>query len=157
MKKTHVLLFSLFATTTTFSQEVISSQGDTYTGASGVVDFTLGEVVINTVSTANNDVTQGFHQTYWNFAGVENLDPDFEASVYPNPMETQLTVTVANYTSVRYEMFDASGKIVCSANLTDEITQIEVIDFAPGSYQLSLIGQDDQILKNFKLIKTQIK
>ena len=31
-----------------FAQEVVSTQGDSYTNSSGSIDFTIGEVVINT-------------------------------------------------------------------------------------------------------------
>ncbi|MDB4769189.1 hypothetical protein OAG16_03825 [Saprospiraceae bacterium] len=46
---THTLvLFSLLATGTVSAQEVVSSQGDSYSNGSGSIDFTLGEVVIAT-------------------------------------------------------------------------------------------------------------
>jgi hypothetical protein len=45
------------------SQEVVSAQGDSYSNTSGSIDFTIGEVVINTGTDGNNDITQGFHQT----------------------------------------------------------------------------------------------
>ena len=46
MKKTAFVLFSLFATITVSAQEVVSTQGDSYSNASGSIDFTIGEVII---------------------------------------------------------------------------------------------------------------
>jgi len=66
MKKL-LLLGALALSTITYGQEVVSTQGDSYTNASGSIDFTIGEVVINTGTGGTNDLTQGFHQTNWNF------------------------------------------------------------------------------------------
>lgn len=48
MKRTTFVLFSLIATISVSAQEVVSTQGDSYTNASGSIDFTIGEVIINT-------------------------------------------------------------------------------------------------------------
>ena len=92
MKKTAFVLFSLFATITVSAQEVVSTQGDSYSNASGSIDFTIGEVVINTGTDGTNDLTQGFHQTNWNFLGVEDFAPSYEAIIYPNPTSDVLNI-----------------------------------------------------------------
>ena len=61
MKRHTLVLFSLLATGTVSAQEVVSSQGDSY--SNGSIDFTLGEVIIATGTDGTNDLTQGFHQT----------------------------------------------------------------------------------------------
>lgn len=61
IKKVLVLFFMLAAFSLT-AQEVVSAQGDTYTNSSGSIDFTIGEVVINTVTDGTTKLTQGFHQ-----------------------------------------------------------------------------------------------
>ena len=70
MKKNTLVLFSLLTTLSVSAQEVVATQGDSYSNASGNIDFTIGEVVINTGTDGTNDLTQGFHQTNWNFLGV---------------------------------------------------------------------------------------
>jgi hypothetical protein len=70
MKKITFVLFSLFATLSVSAQEVVATQGDSYTNARANIDFTLGEVIIATGTDGNNDLTQGFHQTNWNFVGL---------------------------------------------------------------------------------------
>ena len=85
MKKITLVLFSLFATLSVSAQEVVSTQGDSYSNASGSIDFTIGEVVIDTGTDGTNDLTQGFHQTNWNFVGLDDNDPSYEAIIFPNP------------------------------------------------------------------------
>ena len=60
MKKHTLVLFSLLATGTVSAQEVVSTQGDSYSNGIGSIDFTLGEVVIATGTDGTNDLTQGF-------------------------------------------------------------------------------------------------
>ena len=80
----NTLVLSLLLTTITVSaQEVVSTQGDSYSNASGSIDFTIGEVVIKTGTDGTNDITQGFHQTNWNFLGVEDHAPSYEATIFP--------------------------------------------------------------------------
>jgi hypothetical protein len=153
MKKSTVVLFLLLTTVFVSAQEVVSTQGDSYSNASGSIDFTIGEVVINTGTDGTNDITQGFHQTNWNFLGVEDFAPDYEAIIFPNPTEDVLNIRTSMFENVTYTLYDAQGKIVMQDILSAEQTPIQVSQLAPGSYSLILNNQT-QNLKSFKLIKT---
>jgi len=143
------LLFSNFS----FSQEVISTQGDSYINASGSVDFTIGEVVTFTGTDGSNYLTQGFHQTNWNFVELEDHKPDFEVNIYPNPVEDELNIRTVEFQDITYVLYDSRGRIVRENELSGEVTAITVTDLAPGSYQLTLSGSNQTQLKTFKLIK----
>ena len=153
MKRTTFLLFSLFATITVSAQEVVSSQGDSYSNASANIDFTIGEVVINTGTDGTNDITQGFHQTNWNFVGLEDHAPSYEATIFPNPTEDVLNIRTSMYENVTYTLYDAKGKLVMQDILSAEQTPIQVSQLAPGNYSIILNNQT-QNLKTFKLVKT---
>ena len=159
MKKNTLVLFSLFASISVSAQEVVSSQGESYSNASGSIDFTLGEVIIATGSDGTNDLTQGFHQTNWNFLGVENHTPNYEAIIYPNPTEDVLNIRTSTFENVTYTLYDAQGKLVMQNILSGEQTPIQVSQLAPGSYSLTLNKpmreHQDLPLKTFKLIKLQ--
>lgn len=154
MKRTTFVLFSLFATISVSAQEVVTTQGDSYSNASGNIDFTIGEVIINTETDGNNDLTQGFHQTNWNFLGVEDHSPSYEATIFPNPTSEVLNIKTSTFENVTYTLYDAQGKLVLQDILSAEQTPIQVGQLAPGSYSLSLNNQT-QNLKTFKLIKQQ--
>lgn len=152
MKNTLLLFFSVTISLYVSSQEVISTQGDTYTNGGTSVDFTIGEVVINTGTNGANDITQGFHQTNWNFLGIEDHAPDFEVSVYPNPMSDILNIKASIFDDVSYSLYDAAGRLVLEDKLSSDITPIEVSQLAPGNYSLRL-NNSEQILKTIKLVK----
>jgi len=154
MKKHILVLSSLFTLTAASAQEVISTQGDSYSTTNGSIDFTIGEVVIDTGTDGTNDLTQGFHQTNWNFLGVDDFAPNYEAIIFPNPTQDVLNIRTSDFERVTYTLYDAQGKLVLQAELSSEVTPIQVSRLAPGSYSLTL-NNETQNLKTFKLIKTQ--
>ena len=112
MKKNLLVLLSLITTIYVSAQEVVSTQGDSYSNANGSIDFTIGEVVINTGTDGTNDLTQGFHQTNWNFLGVEDFAPNYEAIIFPNPTEDVLNIKTSMFENVTYTLYDGLGKLV---------------------------------------------
>lgn len=154
MTKNTLVFFSLLTTLSVSAQEVVATQGDSYSTASGSIDFTIGEVIISTGTDGTNDITQGFHQTNWNFVGLEDHSPNFEVTVFPNPTSEVLNIKTTAFENVTYTMYDAQGKLILQDKLFTEQTPIQVIDLAPGVYTLTL-KSDTQNLKTFKLIKQQ--
>jgi hypothetical protein len=154
MKKNTLVLFSFFVSIAVTAQEVVATQGESYTNAGANIDFTIGEVIINTGTDGTNDLTQGFHQTNWNFLGVEDFAPDYEASIFPNPTSDVLNIRTSSFENVTYTLYDAQGKLVMQNILSAEQTPIQVSQLDPGSYSLTL-NNETQNLKTFKLIKQQ--
>ena len=153
MKKNTIVVFSFFAVLSGSAQEVVATQGDSYSNASANIDFTLGEVIIDTGTDGTNDLTQGFHQSNWNFLGVEDFAPNYEATIFPNPTEDVLNIRTSTFENVTYTLYDAQGKLVMQDILSAEQTPIQVSQLAPGSYSLTL-NNETQNLKTFKLVKT---
>ena len=153
MKRHTFVLFSLLAAGSVSAQEVVSTQGDSYSNASGSIEFTLGDVIIATGTDGTNDLTQGFHQTNWNFLGVEDHAPNYEATIFPNPTQDVLNIRTSAFDNVTYTLYDAQGKLVMQDILSAEQTPIQVSQLAPGSYSLTL-KNETQNLKTFKLVKT---
>ena len=153
MKKSTIVLFSLLSSLSVSAQEVVATQGNSYTNGDVSMDFTIGEVIINTGTDGTNDITQGFHQTNWNFVGLEDHSPSYEATIFPNPTSEVLNIRTSTFANVTYTLYDAQGKLVMQNILSAEQTPIQVSQLAPGSYSLTLHNQT-QNLKTFKLIKT---
>ncbi len=153
MKKRTLTVFVVLASIASVNaQEVVSTQGDSYSSATAQIDFTIGEVVIDTGTDGTNVLTQGFQQTNWSFLSLEDLFPDFSATVYPNPVEDALIVKASSFDGVQYQMIDATGRIVLEGALEAEQTALAVSTFAPGNYTINVL-RNAQTLKSFKLIK----
>ena len=151
--KTTLLFLPVFFSAILFGQEAISTQGDSYSNASGNIDFTIGEVIINTATDGTNDLTQGFHQTNWNFVALEDHSPSYEATIFPNPTSELLYIKTITFENVTCALYDAQGKLILQDKLSSEQTLIQVSQLAPGSYSLTLSNKT-QNLKTFKLVKS---
>jgi hypothetical protein len=153
MEKTVLMLFSLFTTISVAAQEVVATQGDSYSNASGNIDFTIGEVIINTGTDGANYLTQGFHQTNLNVLGVEAHTSNYEAIIFPNPTEDVLNIRTSKFEDVTYTLYDVQGKLLIQNKLFAVQTPIQLAHLAAGSYSL-VLNNSIQKLKTFRLIKT---
>jgi hypothetical protein len=153
MKGPALLLLFLMLTLGAFAQEVVATQGDSYTDANGSLDFTIGEVVIATGTDGTNAITQGFQQPILSLVGVEDHLPTYEASIFPNPTADRLFIRASLFQGVSYQLFDARGRVVMQASLSAAESSLEVSQLALGTYLLTLIDEDQSRLKTFKLVK----
>ena len=138
MKRRTIVVFSLLSTLSATAQEVVSSQGESYSNVTGSIDFTIGEVVINTETSGAGEITQGFHQTNWNILSVEDHAPSYEVTIFPNPMEDVLSIETSKFDNVTYTLYDAQGKMVMQNKLSAEQTPIQVGQLVQGAYTLEL-------------------
>lgn len=153
--KNKLLTITLFLSgSMLYGQEVISTQGNSYSNANGSIDYSIGEVVISTGTDGTNDLTQGFHQTNWNYVGLEDHSPNYEAIIFPNPTQEELSIKSSKFENVNYVLYDALGKKVIEGKLEGELTSFPVTELAPGNYSLALRA-NNETLKVFKLIKNQ--
>ena len=155
LKSTFTFIFFLLLISEGVSaQEVVATQGGSYSNSSGSIDLTVGEVVINTGTDGATDLTQGFHQTNWNFVSIEDHVPSYEAIIFPNPTSDILNIRTSMFENVTYTLYDALGKLVLQDKLSSTQTPIQVSHLAPGAYSL-ILNNDTQNLKTFQLIKQQ--
>ena len=153
MKKSTIVLFSLFATCSVLAQEVVSTQGDSYTNGDVSMDFTIGEAIINTGTDGSTDITQGLHQTTWTITALEDHSETYDATVFPNPTADVLNIQTSNFENVAYTVYDLKGVLVKQGILSAEETPVQVSELASGSYSL-ILNNGTQNLKTFKLVKT---
>ncbi len=152
MKKT-LVIFSAFAVSSAFAQEVVSSSGESFATPSGGIDFTVGEVVIETVSNGTNTLTQGFHQTLLEVVGLEDLLPDLEVSIFPNPTDELVTIEVSDFHSLNYQLIDQTGRLIDQDELKSSQTQLNVSKLPAGMYTLLLMVNESGTAKTYQVIK----
>lgn len=152
MNKKTIVLIAIFANCSLFAQDVIGTAGGSYSTTAGNIDFTVGEVVINTVTNGTEDLTQGFHQPSWTYAGVYDFVDDYSAVIFPNPTIDVVNINSTEFAGVTFTLQDAAGRIVLVGNLTDVNTTLDFSVYATGTYSITLSKQGEN-LKTFKLIK----
>ena len=140
MKKLLLILLCLpmigFGQVTTPS--VVSSSGNSYNNGGVNMDYTLGEIVVETHSNSTTILTQGFHQGVLKVnTSVENID--IKTKVFPNPTTNFLIVELEKNVNADILVYDINGKIVIKDKLNDE--QKKQLDFSfltQGNYFLHI-------------------
>ena len=120
------------------SPSVVSSSGDSYSNGSVIMDYTLGEIVIETHANSSTVLTQGFHQGDLKVnTGVVNID--IKTKVYPNPTTNFLIIEIEKNVNADILVYDINGKLVIKDRLNDE--QQKQLDFGflrQGNYLLHI-------------------
>lgn len=154
MKKITIMFFSVFTTFFVAGQEVVATQGNSYINGSISMDFTIGEVIIDTGNSGSTYVTQGLHQTTWIITSMDDFSPSFDVTVFPNPSADVLNIQTSKFEDVMYILYDLKGGEVKRGVLSSKETSIQVSGLLSGSYSI-ILRDSTQNLKSFKVVKTK--
>ena len=146
MKKQLLILFCLpmIGFGQILSPSVVSSSGASYSNGGVIMDFTLGEIVIETFSNNANILTQGFHQGIIKIV-LSVSDIDIKTKIYPNPTTNFIIIELEKNVNADILVYDINGKIVIKDKLNDE--QQKQLDFSflnQGNYLLHINIADKQ-------------
>lgn len=149
MKKISIALFSLI-TSISFAQEqnVLGNSGGYTESANGSITWTVGEVVITTIESPDNHVTQGFNQSNINFVSVEDLSEKITLTVFPNPTTDYINVEASKKTKM--SIYDSSGKFVKSVSVEKE-DQVDLSELTSGTYIL-MFERNNKKVKSVKIL-----
>ena len=134
--------------------EVVSASGASFNNSYGYITYTIGECMTATLVTSGNILTQGFLQTglpkSWPDP-VENI-PDFEMSVFPNPVNDLLIVQVEMLRGLQYTLHDVTGVMIERGLVLNERTEIDVSSLAPAIYILRVFDNNEKV-RIFQIVK----
>ena len=155
MKNLFSLTIILLIGTVLTAQEVVSSGGETQSASGYEISWTIGEPVIETISSGTNTLTQGFHQSKLTITPVtEFFYPDIEMKVFPNPTQDFVIIQFNEMIkNLHFSLFDLTGKVLKSKLITSTETRLNLKTYASGSYILKLSHNNQRPLQTFKVIK----
>lgn len=139
----------LIKSTLLYSQSVIA------TGISkdGSVNWTIGEVVSETITGNENVLTQGFYQPRFIVSGGNGIsDNERMILVYLNTKGDLLTIKYNNYNHLSFSLLTIQGIVLQREYINNNETKIPLNRF-PGGIYLLLIKRNNQIVKSFKVVK----
>lgn len=166
MKKTLILMMMFLLSAGAFSQsitpEILSTSGEHYSNANAQLSWTLGELMIETESSTNNIITQGFHQPEED-AGPpdfvdENNSNNIYLNIYPNPTSDQLVIEMEkNEVPLNVRVVDMGGKLVKQTNINanQNRTELSLKHIANGSYMVHIFSEDEFYNSFYKIQKTK--
>ena len=137
------------------TQQVMTTAGGNGQGTNTQIEWTLGETIVTTFSTADTILTQGFHQPLLTVTAINTYDsPDIRIQVYPNPAQDQLMIQLGcvEIKDFRYVLYDMNGKFLRQQILLSDITNINMDNYLPGIYLLKILKKDIEI-QVFEIMK----
>ncbi len=151
-KQIGILILCLLSTLLSHSQEAVTTSGGNYSNSQVSLDYTVGELVINTVGNSQVTITQGFHQSFSEAMEVlEVADLALEMDVFPNPTQSIITIQIKNFEEeVFFQLFNLQGQQVMSGKFNTS-GQLDLTTQARGLYQLILTNKEAKLLNTFKI------
>ena len=138
------------------AQQSVNASGGDANGAGGTVAYSVGQVVYTTNGSPQGNIAQGVQHAYEIYAvSTEEIGSDLFVLVYPNPTPDVLTVQIDGISSekISIEIVDLQGKRLRNEQVTESITQMDMSGLPSSTYFIHIVGQQQQKIKTFKVIK----
>lgn len=137
-------------------QESLNASGGDATGSGGSVAYSIGQAVYTTNTGTTGSVAQGVQQTYEIVTvGTSNTETEVSLTAYPNPTADELTLRLNDYSNelLSYQLYDMEGKLLQSARVTEQQTQIDMRGLPNATFLLSIVNDADQKIQSFRIVK----
>ncbi len=132
---------------------VICSAGGSFTTSSQSIQFSLGEIAVETFQAGNNLLSEGFLQGPENGTGIkEGLATNGQIVFYPNPSHGSITVSCKN-DPVKMTILDLQGRTLSQTQNPGKTTTLNIENLQSGLYLIRVTFKDNipvtnRIIKN---------
>lgn len=155
-KKVKLSILLLGLGLTVQAQQATTSTGGVASGSGGTAAYSNGQVVYTTHTGSNGSVAQGVQQPYEIsiVLGVENQQISLNLKANPNPTTDYLTLNVGNaeLSTLNFQLFDISGKLIESRKIISSSETIAMENLPTATYFLKVTNNNNEV-KTFKVIK----
>lgn len=128
------------------------------------LEWTLGELAVQTLETKNGLYTEGFHQPMLKVEPERLVKENELAALYdiqikPNPVQSFLHVNISSdqTSEIQLKLMDLNGKTLLRQSLTFpfDFSELEMGAYPAGLYLLQFQQKDGYPIKTFKVSKIQ--
>ncbi len=147
-------LFGHYLKSQSIERELVSSSGNELTNDQVNLNFSIGEIVVNTIQFNENYSTPGFHQSDLLTTSFKNsFKSDVKVDVFPNPFTDFIIVNIkdSDLKRAEFKLINIEGKILKTGVLTSDKNKIILSNYKLSVYFLSILDHNGSIIKTFKL------
>lgn len=133
---------------------VVGNAGDYYEALQfGNLHWTVGEVAVS-LHQNGLELHEGFHQVYYELiVHTEEIAPNWEVSIYPNPTTDFLQLKFAEgEQAASAQVFGSTGQLLINRENLQWEEEFDLRDFPAGSYWIRLLAADGR-QQTYKVIK----
>ncbi|MFI3216924.1 MAG: T9SS type A sorting domain-containing protein [Methylococcales bacterium] len=138
------------------AQQATTATGGDASGSGGTVAYSVGQIVYTTNTGTTGSVAQGVQQPYEIsiVTGLEDTQISLNMQAYPNPTTDYLTLNVGNFelSTLNFQLFDISGKLVESRKIISSSETIAMENLPTATYFLKVSNNNKEV-KTFKIVK----
>jgi hypothetical protein len=138
------------------AQESANASGGDATGSGGIVAYSVGQVVYNSITGSSGNVAQGVQHAYEIFTvGIEETTFNISLIAFPNPTSDNLILQISDYNNEKlaFQLYDLQGKLLTSGLVTAQQTQISLASLPITTYFINIVNQENKNVQSFKIIK----
>jgi hypothetical protein len=138
------------------AQESQLSTGGDASGTGGSVAYSVGQVVYTTNTSTTGSVAQGVQHAYEILSfGSDEFAFSINLNAFPNPTTDYLTLEIIEFDKEAfvYQLTDMRGKHLAMASITAQQTKLDMTNYPPAIYFLTVINQNNQVVHSFKILK----
>lgn len=156
MSKKLIFTVALFTMVFTgIAQQNIASTGAYFENNQFSVSYGVGELAIETFSSGDYILTQGFQQSRLSVTDIDGEGSSTESfTVYPNPTSDYVHVNFkdADKDQYTYQIVDMAGKMTDQQNIANQNMRVSFVERKAGVYFLQILSKDKPI-KTYKIVK----
>ena len=135
------------------SPAVLSSTGSSFETNNLNLDWTLGELSTETISSNQVQLTQGFHQGKLKIISyTTEVLSDLTISIFPNPTQHQLYVELESSLSSKIMLFDLKGNLLLQKDFSESSMELDLSSFPQSLYKLAIFV-DNVMIKWYNIEK----
>ena len=156
-----LLMASFFTLTQVFGQSdlsIVGSCGNRLVGNTMLLDWTVGEPVVATVTTGSRMLSQGFHQPTVDTLVITALNAPAAGllSLTPNPSSGMVNLQVGEWpdADLQVQVSDATGTIVLAIDgIGQGTTMLDLTHYSAGLYTISVFAPNENVHQLFRIFK----
>lgn len=149
-----VSLLSISGFSQQIGHDVICSGGETFISSDFSLEFTMGEIAVESLTGSEYMVTQGFQQGTLKGIGINDqiIDPQ-RILVYPNPAIDHLYMNShTEEVPIEIELRNINGQLILTTQYLSEPTSLDLTQLNSGFYTITFRFENYQpVIK--KIIK----
>lgn len=133
------------------SQALVNTTGSTISSSSYIFEYSIGEISITTLSSVNNNLTQGLLQPSLKISNPVCRYINDTLQYFPNPTRDKIRI-IGRYNWIHsYIIYAADGKLVGNRSYFNNY--IDISHLAAGMYLVVLYPGCDGKFKTLKILK----
>jgi len=153
-----LLIFSLVVLSfPLFAQSNIVSSGGSGTGNDGsTITYSVGQIDFVAIESTQGSLYLGNQHPYEIFVlEIDENEIGINYLLYPNPTANNVSLSISQFenSTLKYSLFDTSGKLILEDLIKNDVTSIPLQNLASAIYYLTVFDEKMKALKTFKIIK----